>query len=135
MIVPKKGGKRAASSDPKVQMSAAAARDYGIEYAKSGRAECRGCQNKILKVTSCYAEITISHDLYVIDYFQDEIRVKKVSFDSEVGMKYGGQPLWHHLDCFAKLRTELGWFSDGAQLPGYKDLKKDDQKKVVSAIP
>lgn len=31
-------------------MTAAASRDYGIEYAKSGRAECRGCNNKILKV-------------------------------------------------------------------------------------
>lgn len=49
-------------------------------------------------------------------------------------MKYGGQALWHHLDCFAKLRTELGWFSDGTQLPGYADLKKDDQKTVKAAI-
>lgn len=50
VIAQKKGGKRAAASEPKVQMSAAAARDYGIEYAKSGRAGCCGCQDKILKV-------------------------------------------------------------------------------------
>lgn len=110
----KKGGKRAANAEPTVQMTKTAAKDYGIEYAKSGRAECRGCEQKILK---------------------DQVRVKKVSYDSEVGMKYGGQPLWHHLDCFAKLRTELGWFSDAAQLPGYNDLKKEDKAKATEALP
>lgn len=95
-------------------MTKTASRDYGIEYSKSGRAECRGCETKILK---------------------DEIRAKKVSFDTEVGMKYGGQPLWHHLDCFAKLRTELGWFAAGNQLPGYSTLRKDDQKQVDDVLP
>lgn len=112
----KKGGKRTAAeaSEATVQMTSQAAKDYGIEYAKSGRAECRGCEQKIVK---------------------DEVRVKKVSFDSEVGMKYGGQPLWHHLDCFAKLRTELGWFSDATQLPGFNVLKVDDQAKAKAALP
>lgn len=50
-------------------------------------------------------------------------------------MKHGGQPLWHHLDCFAKLRTELGWFSDGMQLPGFNGLKKEDKSKVEKLIP
>lgn len=95
-------------------MSKGATGDFGLEYAKSGRATCRGCENVILK---------------------DEIRAKKISYDTEVGMKYGGQPLWHHLDCFAKLRTELGWFAAGDQLPGYQTLKKDDQKRVDGLLP
>lgn len=48
-----KGKKRAASNGDEVgevKMAAAAAKDFGIEYAKSGRAMCRGCEDKILKV-------------------------------------------------------------------------------------
>lgn len=116
-IVPKgkgKGKKRTANDDDEVKMSTAATKDFGIEYAKSGRAVCRGCENKILK---------------------SEVRVKKVSFDSEVGMKYGGQAMWHHLDCFAKLRTELSWFGSGKDLPGYTQLTADDKSSVNAALP
>lgn len=76
----KKGKKRAADSDAK--MTDVASKDFGVEYAASSRAECRGCQIKISK---------------------GEVRIKKVVFDTEVGMKYGGQPLWHHVECFAKV--------------------------------
>lgn len=61
--------------------------------------------------------------------------MKKISFDSDVGMKYGGQPLWHHLDCFAKLRSELSWFGAGNQLPDYKSLNVADKAKVDAALP
>lgn len=108
------GEAAAAGGDGVVKMAAAAAKDFGIEYAKSGRAVCRGCEDKILK---------------------DEVRVKKTSFDSEVGAKYGGQALWHHLECFAKLRAELGWFGAGSQLPDYKKLSAEDRKKVDEALP
>lgn len=47
-IVPqKKGKKRAGDSDVKLQKLAL--KDFTIEYAKSGRAMCRGCEQKILK--------------------------------------------------------------------------------------
>lgn len=55
-IVPTKGKgrgkKRAASNgdEGEVKMTADAVKDFGIEYAKSGRAMCRGCEDKILKV-------------------------------------------------------------------------------------
>lgn len=45
-------------------------KDFGIEYAKSGRAACAGCHLKISK---------------------DEVRIKKMLYDTEVGMKFGGQ--------------------------------------------
>lgn len=40
----KKGTKRSAAT-----AAAAGLKDYKIEYAKSGRAGCRGCEQKILK--------------------------------------------------------------------------------------
>lgn len=52
-------------------------------------------------------------------------------------MKFGGQAIWHHVECFAQLRSELGWFESADKLPGFKGLSKDDQhlaKKHVPAI-
>ncbi|KAL5288318.1 PARP1 family protein [Megaselia abdita] len=91
-----------------------ALKDFGIEKAKSGRAGCRGCEQKILK---------------------DTLRIRKTVYDTEVGMKYGGQPLWHHVECFAQVRNDLGWFASGQDLPGFKSLSKDDQDIVKKAIP
>lgn len=76
----KKGQKRPADANAK--MTDAATKDFAVEYAVSSRAECRGCEIKISK---------------------GEIRVKKVLFDTEIGMKYGGQASWHHYECFAKV--------------------------------
>lgn len=50
-------------------------------------------------------------------------------------MKYGGQDLWHHLNCFAQVRSDLGYFASGDLLPGFKSLKKDDQAKVKKELP
>lgn len=91
-----------------------AVKDFGIEYAKSGRAACRGCELKINK---------------------DEVRVCKTVFDTEVGMKYGGQKLWHHLECFARLRSDVGWFDTGENLPGYKQLKAEEKAEVKKLLP
>uniref|UniRef100_A0A1A9WQP6 Poly [ADP-ribose] polymerase n=1 Tax=Glossina brevipalpis TaxID=37001 RepID=A0A1A9WQP6_9MUSC len=103
----KKGKKR-------TKVENTALKDFGIEYAKSGRAACRGCEQKIIK---------------------DQIRIRKTVYDTEVGMKYGGQPLWHHYECFAQLRGELGWLDIGSNLPGFETLKKEDQEKVKKALP
>lgn len=66
---------------------------------------------------------------------KDQIRIRKTVYDTEVGMKYGGQPLWHHVECFAQLRGELGWFDTGENLPGFKSLKEEDRKDVKTKIP
>lgn len=71
-----KGKKRSAAEN-------LALKDFGVEYAASARAMCRGCEIKIMK---------------------DEVRIKKIDYTTEVGVKYGGQPLWHHAECFAKVR-------------------------------
>lgn len=108
-----KGKKRAA--DEGISLATLALiNDFGIEYAKSGRSSCPGCFQKIPK---------------------DEIRVKKISHDTEIGMKYGGQAISYHVDCFAQMRTELGWLASAELLPGFKQLSKDDAATVLKAIP
>ena len=55
-------------------------------------------------------------------------------YDTEVGSKYGGQPLWHHVKCFAERRTEFNFFAGGENIPGFKTLKKEDQTIVKQEI-
>lgn len=111
---PKGKGKGKKRAGPTSKLSAKLLNDFGIEYAKSGRAACPGCFLKISK---------------------DEIRIKKTVYDTEVGMKFGGQALWHHVECFAQLRTELGWLETAELLPGFNALSKDDQQMVLKHIP
>ncbi|KAG5892238.1 hypothetical protein JTB14_014609 [Gonioctena quinquepunctata] len=111
-IIPDKKGKKRAG-DPDVKLKKEALKDFTVEYAKSGRAMCRGCEQKILK---------------------DEVRVSKKDFDTDVGRKYGGQDLWHHVACFAQVRADLGYFESGDKLPGFKSLKQEDQKNVKTVI-
>lgn len=101
-----KGKKRSKSGDIVLK-------DFGIEYAKSGRAMCAACEIKISK---------------------DELRIKKTVYDTEVGKKFGGQALWHHVECFEKMRNDLGFFSSGDVLPGFKDLQPEDKKKVKDTL-
>ncbi|XP_041673808.1 poly [ADP-ribose] polymerase-like isoform X2 [Drosophila eugracilis] len=101
------GNKRSKSSN-------LAVKDFGIEYAKSSRSTCRGCEQKIMK---------------------DEVRLRKTVYDTEVGMRYGGQPLWHHLACFAQLRSDLGWLDSGENMSGFTNLSNDDQIEVQKVLP
>lgn len=89
-------------------------KDFCVEYAKSGRATCRGCEQKILK---------------------DEVRISKKDYESDVGKRYGGQDLWHHLDCFEKLRDELKYWNAGSELPGIQTLTAEDQKLIKEKLP
>lgn len=75
-------GKKRPSTEAKVENILMLIKDFGVEYAKSDRSLCCGCQVKIAK---------------------NEVRVKKIFYDTEVGMKFGGQSFWHHLDCFSKV--------------------------------
>lgn len=84
-----------------------------MEYSKSSRADCVGCHNKIMK---------------------EDIRVKRVVYDTEVGAKFGGQPLWHHLNCFASIRGDYGFYLGGDSLPGFGELSPGDKKLVKDAI-
>lgn len=84
-----------------------------MEYAKSSRSTCIGCEEKIIK---------------------EEVRVAKKDFESADARKYGGIDRWYHVECFAKLRAELGYLGKGDELPGVKDLSKEDQKVIKDAL-
>lgn len=110
-----KGKKRTGNSEASGSgLSKALLNDFGIEYAVSSRATCPACLIKLSK---------------------GEVRIKKTVYDTEVGMKFGGQAKWYHVECFAQLRVELGWLASAEILPGYKKLKKDDQEVVKNHIP
>lgn len=109
----KKGKKRRADDDDDSSIANAALNDFGVEYSKSSRAACAGCQNLIVK---------------------EDIRVKKTVYDTEVGARFGGQALWHHLNCFASIRGDYGFYLGGDKLPGFKLLSPEDRKLVKEAI-
>jgi len=88
--------------------------DFSIQYAKSCRAACRGCLEKILK---------------------DEIRISKKSYDGENAMKYGPQDLWHHVNCFIEKREELEMFESIDTVPGFDTLSAEDKETLLKQIP
>lgn len=65
---------------------------------------------------------------------KDVIQVKKIVYDTEIGMRFG--EIVHHLECFAdmKMRQKYGFFIGGEQLPGLNELEPKDQKLVTKAI-
>ncbi|XP_069975958.1 poly [ADP-ribose] polymerase 1-like [Penaeus vannamei] len=87
--------------------------DFTAEYAKSGRAMCRGCDEKILK---------------------DQVRISKKEYDSERARMYGPVDLWHHVDCFVKKRAELGFFESGDTIAGFGTLSADDKNMLKSKL-
>ncbi|XP_011308727.1 poly [ADP-ribose] polymerase [Fopius arisanus] len=88
--------------------------DFSVEYAKSNRSTCVGCEAPILK---------------------GSIRISKKDFESEKGQLLGGVPRWHHLDCFLNLRSSLEFYDSGDAIPGFESLSKEDKKTLKSKIP
>ncbi|XP_075970335.1 poly-(ADP-ribose) polymerase [Anticarsia gemmatalis] len=115
IVMPETKGKGKGSSKKRKaeESDVSAVKDFNIEYSKSSRATCKHCEIKICK---------------------DEVRVSKTVYDTDVGAKYGGQPLWHHVKCFAEARSELLFFAGGESLPGFKNLSKEDQAMVKKEI-
>lgn len=105
--------KKRAADDPVSTSTALALKDFRVEYSKSSRATCKQCEIKICK---------------------DEVRICKIVYDTEVGSKYGGQPLWHHVKCFAEKRAEFLFFAGGESLPGFDTLSKEDKAMVKQEI-
>ncbi|XP_076760551.1 poly-(ADP-ribose) polymerase [Xylocopa sonorina] len=98
----------------RTSITAGLLRDFLIQYAKSSRSTCKGCEERIV---------------------QGEIRVSKKDFESEHGKKYGGIDRWYHLECFVKIRESLEFYESGDKLPGKDELSKDDQKKLKTVLP
>uniref|UniRef100_A0A2S2P4Z7 NAD(+) ADP-ribosyltransferase n=1 Tax=Schizaphis graminum TaxID=13262 RepID=A0A2S2P4Z7_SCHGA len=88
--------------------------NFNVEYAKSGRAVCCGCQDKIVK---------------------DDIRIGKMDYDSDEGRRFGGINRWHHLECFVKLRQDLGFLDLASSLSGYLTLREVDRTNLKNLLP
>lgn len=65
---------------------------------------------------------------------KDDIRVKKTVYDTEVGIKFGGQALWHHLECFVQVRGDYGFYVGGEELQGFRELSPEDKKIVKKSL-
>ena len=102
----KKGKKRKAASNDRLK-------DFGVEYAKSGRSTCAGCGSMVTK---------------------GEIRVIYINHESEVGVRFGGQAISHHVTCFNEIRGDYNYFLGGADLPGYSELSKEDRQILKDSI-
>lgn len=105
---PSKKGKKRAKADGKDSG------DFKVEYAKSSRSTCKGCDEKIMK---------------------GEMRISKKDYESKEAMRYGGLDRWHHVECFVKLRADLEYYENGAELLGIKELSKEDQETIKSVLP
>lgn len=84
--------------------------------------------------SSCNTYSTrVTYKIIILTY-KSEIRIKKTVYNTDIGMRHGGEPLWHHLDCFSQIRYKLGWPASGDQLAGFSDLDEPDQMDVQSVI-
>lgn len=86
--------------------------DYGIEYAKTDRDHCVGCEQQINKT---------------------EIRIMKVVHSCENAVI--SKATWYHTLCFARLRHELNWLQSAESLPGFSRLFEEDKEIINGHIP
>lgn len=87
--------------------------DFLVEYAKSSRATCKKCEEKIEKST---------------------IRLGKLDYDAETPYNAGPVPRWYHLKCFIEAREKLEFFGEIKKVKGFKDLEEEDQKMLRKTI-
>lgn len=89
--------------------------DFAVEYAKSNRSTCKGCEQKIEK---------------------DQIRVSKKSVDPEKP-QLGLIDRWYHTGCFVSRREELVFKPEysAAQLKGFNALRAEDKEELKKRLP
>lgn len=89
--------------------------DFAVEYAKSNRSTCKGCDQKIEK---------------------DQIRISKKSVDPEKP-QLGLIDRWYHTACFVSRREELLFKPEynGAQLKGFNALRAEDKEELKKRLP
>uniref|UniRef100_A0A671XEB0 Poly [ADP-ribose] polymerase n=1 Tax=Sparus aurata TaxID=8175 RepID=A0A671XEB0_SPAAU len=89
--------------------------DFAVEYAKSNRSTCKGCEQKIEK---------------------DQIRVSKKTVDPEKP-QLGLIDRWYHTACFVSRREELVFRPEynAAQLKGFNALRAEDKEELKKRLP
>ncbi|XP_077408692.1 poly [ADP-ribose] polymerase 1 isoform X2 [Vanacampus margaritifer] len=104
-----KGGKKGGAGGEKTLNG------FAVEYAKSNRSTCKGCEMKIEK---------------------DQIRLSKKTVDPEKP-QLGLIDRWYHTACFVGRREELDFkaeFSAG-QLKGFNTLRAEDKEQLNERLP
>ncbi|XP_051908045.1 poly [ADP-ribose] polymerase 1 isoform X1 [Hippocampus zosterae] len=105
-----KGGKKGGGAQGEKTLSG-----FAVEYAKSNRSTCKGCEMKIEK---------------------DQIRVSKKTVDPEKP-QLGLIDRWYHTACFVGSREELDFKPEysGAQLKGFNALRAEDKEELKKRLP
>ena len=109
--------------------------DLQVEYAKSSKSTCRGCNSLIDKVLSNLHSFASVIMLFIPT--QGEVRVAKLeeANPEERGSFVGLIPAWHHLECFLERLEELE--AQGVlpeELSGFTKLKKPDKEMVAKKM-
>uniref|UniRef100_A0AAY4B7G1 Poly [ADP-ribose] polymerase n=1 Tax=Denticeps clupeoides TaxID=299321 RepID=A0AAY4B7G1_9TELE len=110
------GGVSGGKSDQKgVAKGEKTLNDFAVEYAKSNRSTCKGCEQKIEK---------------------DQIRVSKKTVDPEKP-QLGLIDRWYHTGCFVSRREELAFRAEynAAQLKGFAALRAEDKEELKKRLP
>lgn len=109
----KKGKKRSAKDAESSSGVLVNYDDFMIEYAKSGRAKCVRCEDKIEK---------------------DTVRLGKLDYAAETQWNGGPVPRWYHVDCFVKSMEQIEFYGLVEKLKGFKELEKEDQKMLKKKV-
>lgn len=113
----KKGAVKREAPEKETSGSLVNYEDFILEYAKSSRAKCNLCDQKIEKET---------------------VRIAKYDYDVQAvwnaGANAGPVPRWYHDKCFAKSLEKLSFFGQIELVKGFKSLEKDDQKALKKLI-
>ncbi|XP_020837799.1 poly [ADP-ribose] polymerase 1 isoform X1 [Phascolarctos cinereus] len=89
--------------------------NFAVEYAKSNRSACKGCQQKIEK---------------------GQVRLSKKMIDPEKP-QLGMIDRWYHPNCFVKCRDELGFLPQysASQFKGFSILQPEDKEALKKQLP
>ncbi|CAF5030062.1 unnamed protein product, partial [Rotaria sp. Silwood1] len=79
---------------------------FSVQYAKSKRSTCHGCEASIDK---------------------DTIRLSRKNYTSGRARHYGPFDEWYHVDCFNQMKKDLGFFGTAESFFGFSDLNNEDQ--------
>ncbi len=95
---------------------------FSVQYAKSNRSTCHGCDTTIDK---------------------DTLRLSRKNYTSKRARRYGPTDEWYHVDCFNQLKKDLGFFGTAesfvffmkflfcylfySRFFGFVDLNNEDQ--------
>lgn len=88
--------------------------NFSIEYSTTNDQPCFVCSENI---------------------FRNEIRIKKIVFDSDLAVRFGKEIRWNHLHCFIERRDLFGFEVSGCHLPGLETLQAENQMFVKEALP